>query len=61
MHTPATHVQIHHRLPVGIWSRRTSATTWAAAHATVPTMVTRRSFASSGGGAGRWLRVTCPG
>jgi hypothetical protein len=31
------------------------------AHATVPTMVTRRSFASRGGGAGRWLRVTRPG
>jgi len=61
MHTPATQVQIHHRLLAGIWSRSASVTTRATAHATVPTMVTRRSFASSGGGAGRWLRVTRPG
>ena len=37
------------------------ATAEEAAHAAVPTIVTRRSFASSGGGAGRWLRLTTPG
>jgi len=61
MHTPATQVQIHHRSSAGNWLRRISKITSAAAHPAVPMTVTRRSLASSGGGAGRLGRVTWPG
>ena len=57
---PVTHVHTHHHDPAGSASRAMSTTTRATAHAAVPTPVTRRSFASRGGGGGRRSpRLTC--
>ncbi len=48
--SPVTQVQIHQRWPAGRLPRTMSKTTSATAHPAVPTQVTTRSFASSGGG-----------
>jgi hypothetical protein len=59
--TAAAQVQIHHRASAGRRPRMMSSTISATAHPAVPTTVTSRSFASSGGGGDSRDCFTRPG